>query len=1138
MRQISKKGSGRCLTEFDSERSDVDPILNRSSAFFLNFRLLNYWSTVNNNGMNFRKTMLFILMTLMGETLMAQISARMFRYPDVSKTHITFSYGGDIWIVPIEGGMASRLSSPAGSEIAPKFSPDGNLIAFSGNYDGNIDIYVIPALGGLPKRVTHHGMPDRIQDWYPDGKHLLYTTSMNSGKQRFSQFYRLRKEGGIPEKLPIAYGEFGSLNADATKIAFTDKSRVFRNWKRYKGGMAADIFIFDLQTYASVNITNHEANDEMPMWYGDRVYYLSDKGPEKRYNIWYYDTSKKENIQVTNFMDYDIHMPSIGPGNMVFEAGGKMYILDLTSHQAREVNIEVTSDLISVKPRKVNTIDYVQSLHIAPDGNRAVVEARGELFSLPAGKGVVMNLTRSSGIAERYPAWSPDGRYIAYWSDQSGEYELTVRDLKNGNTEKQLTRLGPGFRYQLFWSPDSKKLAFVDQTMTIMLADAATGTVEKIDKDINLFEGGLQGFHVEWSSDSRWMAYDKSLENGNAAIFIYDTRDKRSTQVTSGFYSDHLGSFDPEGKYLYLTTSRNFAPIYSDFDNSWVYPNAKGLAAITLRKDVASPLAPDNDTVSIKEEAGKDQVKEDESKKEKEEEDKDQDEDKEKEVVIDFDGFERRLVMLPPSSGNIGRVAAVEGKVIYQRYPNSGTNGQEGSVMIYNLKDKEEKTVISGVRGFRLSADGKKMVVLKNNRTAAIIDAAPDQKMEKTLALNEMEMTVDPRQEWRQIFNDAWRFQRDYFYDKNMHGVDWTGLRHHYGQLIDHAINRDDVNFIIGELIAELNASHTYRGGGDQETPEEKSVGYLGVDWAMEQGHFKIKQIIRGADWDNEVRSPLDLPGIDVNEGDFILAVNGIPLNEYSDPWGAFEGLAGKTVELTVNGKPSFEGARSVIVETLSDETRLRNLAWIEHNRKTVDEASGGKIGYIYVPSTGRDGQQELARQFYAQWNKEGLIVDERFNNGGQIPDRFIELLNRKPLAYWSVRDGKDWQWPPVAHFGTLANGWSGSGGDAFPDYFQKAGLGPVIGTRTWGGLIGLSGSPSLIDGGAVTVPTFRMYNPDGTWFKEGYGVDPDIEVKEDPTELAKGNDTQLRVAIEYIMEEIRKKGPIHPSPPGKEKRT
>ncbi len=1078
----------------------------------------------------------------------AQTSARLFRYPDVSKTHIAFAYGGDIWTVPKEGGVASKLSSPAGSEIAPKFSPDGSHIAFSGNYDGNYDIYVLPSQGGLPKRVTHHGMPDRIQDWYPDGSKLLYTSSKHSEKQRFSQFYSIDKGGSLPEKLPMAYGEFGSLNGDATKIAFTDKSRVFRTWKRYKGGMAADIFIFDLETLESVNITNHEGNDEMPMWHKDHVYYLSDKGPENRYNIWYYDTKTKKNQQVTKFKDFDVHMPSVGPDEMVFEAGGKMYLMDLSNHRQKEVKIEVGSDLISIKPRKESVEDYIASMDISPDGKRAVVEARGELFSVPAEKGVIRNLTRSSGYAERYPAWSPNGRYIAYWSDKSGEYELTVRDQKEGNKERKITSFGPGYRYRLFWSPDSKKLAFVDQTMTIQIVDAQSGQTEKVDQDISLFEGGLRGFDVSWSSDSRWMAYDKSLENQQSAIFIYDTESKESKQVTSGYYSDMAPAFDPDGKYLYLLTNRSFQPVYSDFDNSWTYPNATQLAAITLRKDVAAPLAPENDTVAVDVDEEEDMASadgEDGNGEDADEEGSDEGEDTDEEedddaVAIDFDGFERRLTVLPPSAGNIGGLAAVSGKVIFMRVPNSGSGGGQREVKYYDINEQEEQTIISDVRSYVVASKGGKMLVRTGNKVG-VIDVAKGQSLEDALPLSEMEMTIHPREEWNQIFNDAWRFERDFFYDKAMHGVDWIGLREQYGALIDHCMNRADVNFVIGELIGELNASHTYRGGGDQEQPASKSVGYLGVDWAQESGHFKVKKIVRGGDWDSEVRSPLDMPGVTIEEGNYILAVNGVALNEYTDPWGAFEGLAGKTVELTYNDKASWEGAKTAIVETMRSETRLRHLAWIEKNRKEVEEASGGKVGYIYVPSTGVGGQNELVRQFYAQWNKEGLIVDERFNNGGQIPDRFIELLDRKPLAYWAVRDGKNWQWPPVANFGSmvmLANGWSGSGGDAFPDYFRKAGLGPIIGTRTWGGLIGISGSPTLIDGGGVTVPTFRMYNPDGTWFKEGYGVDPDIEVKEDPTELAKGNDTQLKAAIKQVMEQIKKKGPIHPQPPGKEKRT
>ncbi|MEZ4992571.1 MAG: PDZ domain-containing protein [Saprospiraceae bacterium] len=1078
------------------------------------------------------KTMLPAVVLLTTFTLSAQINARLFRYPDVSATQITFSYAGDIWVVPKTGGTATRLSSPKGTEGFPRFSPNGSQIAFSGNYDGNMDIYVLPSTGGVPTRVTHHGMGDRLLDWYPDGKSLLYVSSMESGKQRFSQFYKVAATGGLPEKLPMAYGEFGSLSPDGKKIAFTDRSRIFRNWKRYRGGMAADVWLFDLETLASENITDNAANDELPMWVGDKIYFLSDQGTAQRFNLWVYDTRSKSSKQLTNYTEYDVHFPSDGPNEIVFEAGGKMQLLDLKTEEVREVDIQVVSDLITLKPRKESVEDYIQSADLAPDGNRLIVEARGEVFSLPAEEGFTQNLTRSSGVAERYPAWSPNGRYIAYWSDKSGEYELTIRDLTKGGKEEQLSQLGPGFRYHLFWSPDSKMVAYVDQTMHINVFDITAKTNKQIDQDLSLFEGGLRNWQPSWSSDSQWLTYSKTQGNNNGAVMIYNVKDGKLNQATSGFYSDINPTFDRKGDYLYLMTNRAFRPVYGDFDNSWTYPNATQLAVVTLRDDVASPLAAKNDTVAISMDKA--------DKKEEEEKDKADKKEEVKTVKIDFDNFERRLIVLPPKSGNMGNLSAAEGKIIFQRYPNTGTEGEDNALMYFDLKEKEEKTIMKKVNGYQLSADGKKLMI-RQGENVGVIELGADKKLDKTVALNKMEMTVDPKAEWEQIFTDAWRFQRDFFYDKNMHGVDWNAMRKQYGDMLQYAITREDVNFVIGELIAELNASHTYRGGGDQESPEQKAVGYLGVDWGRDNGQYKIEKIIRGAGWDNEVRSPLDEPGIMVKEGDYVLAVNGIALSDYTDPWAAFEGLAGETVELTVSKSPNWDDTKQVVVETMRDETRLRNLAWIEQNRKRVEEASGGKLGYIYVPSTGVDGQNELVRQFYGQWDKEGLVVDERFNNGGQIPDRFIELLNRKPLAYWSVRDGKNWQWPPVGHFGSMAmliNGWAGSGGDAFPDYFKKAGLGPLIGDRTWGGLIGISGAPTLIDGGSVTVPTFRMYNPDGTWFKEGHGVDPDIKVKEDPTMLAKGIDPQLEKAIEEVMRMVKEKGPINPEPPGKEDRS
>jgi tricorn protease len=1076
-----------------------------------------------------------ILFSFLALNISAQVDARLFQYPDVSKTHISFTYAGDVWIVSKEGGTAFRLTTAKGTEGFAKFSPDGSQLAFSGNYDGNVDLYVIQALGGLPKRITSHGMSDRIVDWFPDGKNLLFASSRESGKQRFGQFYRVSKDGGLPEKLPLPYAEFGSVSPDGKKIAFTTRTRMFRTWKRYLGGMAADIYIFDLEKKTSENILNNPANDEIPMWKENKIYFLSDRDKNQRYNIWVYDLTTKQNRQLTLFDKFDVHFPSIGENEIVFEAGGLLYLLDLSTEKIREVKVNVVTDGATLLTQNENVEKLIQNFSILYNGSRALFEARGEIFSVPAENGAVINLTQSSGSAERYPAWSPNGKYVAYFSDKNGEYQLTIRDIENPSSEKTLTSFEDGFRYKIYWSPDSKKLAFIDQTMTVYYYDMDKGKSIKVDKQRWMYEGNLQNFSVSWSSDSRYIAYEKELESRFSAIAIYDTKEDKIHQVTTGYYSDSSPVFDPDGKYLYFLTNRNFNPVYSDFDNTWIYPNSTQIAAVTLLKETLSPLFPKNDSIAVK----KDEESKGDDKNSDEKKDSKKDEPKVKEVKIDFDGFEERAVILPPSAGNFGKIATVSGKLIFHRVPNSGSADKKKPVMFYDLDKREEKTIVDDADAYQISADGKKILIAKQN-SFSIVDVAADQKLDKKLPTNQLEMTVVPKEEWKQIFNDVWRLERDFFYDKNMHGVDWKEMKKRYGALIENAVTRSDVNFIIGELIAELNASHTYRGGGDEETPLQRAVGYLGIDWELSNDAYRIKRIVNGAAWDTEVRSPLLASGLKVKEGDYILAVNGVKIDVTKDPWSAFEGLADKTVELTINNKPSTDGAWTIVVKTLSDETRLRNLEWIESNRKRVEEATDGKIGYIYVPSTGIDGQTELVRQFYAQFTKQGLIIDERFNNGGQIPDRFIELLDRKPLAFWAVRDGSNWQWPPVANFGPkimLINGWSGSGGDAFPDYFRKAKLGPLVGARTWGGLIGITGAPALIDGGSVTVPTFRMYDPDGKWFKEGHGVDPDIEVSEDPGMLSKGVDVQLERAIQEALRLLKENPPVNPKQPEYEKR-
>ena len=1066
-------------------------------------------------------------------SVQAQIDARMLRYPDVSQTHITFVYAGDIWIAPKDGGLASRLSSPKGEETFPRFSPDGKHIAFSGNYDGNTDVYVIPTFGGTPERLTHHPMNDRLVDWYPDGQTVLFASSMASGRQRFNQLYRTAVTGGLPEKLPVAYGEIGAISPDGKTLAYTTRSRDFRNWKRYRGGMNPDIYLFDLASFDVKNITSNDANDAHPMWHGKTLYFLSDRGANQRHNLWAYDLDSGAMRQVTQFSDFDVRFPAIGPSDIVFEAGGKLYLFDLASQQQKEVQIEIVTDQAAVKPRMVDVEKLINNAYISPTGMRAVFEARGEIFTVPAEHGVIRNLTNSSGVAERYPAWSPDGKTVAYWSDRSGEYELTLQNADGRGSEQKITTLGPGYRYQLYWSPDSRKLAFVDQAMDIQVFNRDTGKITKVGKGLYMFHGSLSNFKVSWSADSRWLAYSRALNMSASAIFLYDLENDQLHQTTSGYYADANPAFDPDGDYLYYLTNRTLNPVYSDLDNSWVYPNSTNIAAVALRKDVVSPLAPKNDEEEVK----KADEKKEKSKKEGEEK---TEQDQVKAVQIDLDGFETRAVILPPEAGNYTDLYAVSGKVLYRRMPRSGSAAKERPIVYYDLKEREEKTILSDADGYMPSADGKKLLMASKGKFA-IVDIKPDQKADKPLRTDELEMQLDPRAEWKQIFSDTWRLERDFFYDKNMHGVDWNAMRERYGALIDDCETRWDVHYVLGELIAELNASHTYRGGGDTENAERRSVGLLGIDWRLNNGAYQIAKIIDGAEWDAEARSPLAEPGVKISEGDYVLAVNGQNIDPGKDPWAAFQGLGGKTISLSVNNKPSFDGAREVIVKALDDETRLRHLDWIETNRKQVERETNGDAGYIYVRSTGIDGQTELVRQFMAQFTKKALIIDERFNSGGQIPDRFIELLNRPPLAYWAVRDGQDWQWPPVAHFGPkvmLINGWSGSGGDAFPDYFKKAGLGPLIGTRTWGGLIGISGAPGLIDGGGVTVPTFRMYNPEGGWFEEGHGVDPDIEVQDDPSEMARGNDPQLQRAIDEIKKLLQTKPYFKPERPPYEDRT
>lgn len=747
----------------------------------------------------------------------SQIDAGLFRYPDVSQTHIVFTYANDLWLVPREGGNAIRLTSPAGVETFPKFSPDGQSIAFSANYDGNIDVYKTPISGGVPARLTQHGLNDRVVDWHPDGKRILFSSPRESEKDRFNQLYLVSADGGFPEKLPFPYGEFGSYSADGTRMAMVFRTEVFRTWKRYRGGDAADIYLFNFTDNSSENISSSiAAGEELPMWYGNSIYYLSDNGPENRMNLWRYNLSDKTRSQITEFKDYDVHFPSLGPHDIVFEAGGSLHLYNLTDGQSKAIRVNVVSDYVTMKPALLNVEKNIQHASFSYDGNRILMEARGDIFSLPAEHGFVKNITQTGGTAERYPAWSPDGKSIAYWSDHSGDYELWIKDAGSNAPPKKLTNFGPGFRYNLFWSPDSRKIAFIDKTTQIRIFDIATTATVDVDKGSGFSHAALEGFEMNWSPDSRYLAYSRRVNNDQHGVFIFDTRLKKAHQITSGFYHTFNPVFDVEGKYLFVCSNQSFRPSYSSIDNTFIYANATQLGAISLSRETPSITAPRNEMVEVSKADSAPEAKDSKGKGKNESEQKST---PVKPVEIDLDGIEGRLVYLPIKPGNYYSIASAPGKVLFIKDPNTGADTDvKSQLKYYDIEKREEKVVVEEVNEYLLSNDSKR-ILLRRASAWTVVKTEENQKFEKLLRTGEMEMLIDPVKEWQQIFSDAWRFQRDYFYDESMHGTDWRAVKGRYAKMLEGATCREEVNFVLGEMIGELNASHTYRYGGDEERP-------------------------------------------------------------------------------------------------------------------------------------------------------------------------------------------------------------------------------------------------------------------------------------------------------------------------------
>jgi tricorn protease len=1069
----------------------------------------------------------------------------MMRFPDVSATQIAFSYANDVWVVPRSGGVAVPLSTTPGMELFPRFNADGSSIAFSANYDGGLDVYTLPATGGgVPQRLTYEPEPDFVQEWSPEGR-VVFATFQGPTAYKGVQLKYASPTGGIPEPLPLFMAASPSFSADGRQLAYMPWSAEDRTWNRYQGGLAPDIWIYDFDTHASTQVTSFPGTDAEPMYVGGNLYYLSDAGPEFRRNIWQYDPATNQHTQVTTFKDHETKFPAAGPDCIVLENGGKLYLLSVPGHELTGVSIQLPGDRRQLRMQSIDVSGQIFEGSLSPSGKRVAVNARGDIWTLPAEKGYPRNLTPSASTSERSPAWSNDGKQIAYFGDATGEYELYVRAADGSGDPRQLTRDSDKFLFNPLWSPDDKLIAFSNKASELFICTVATGQVARVDQD----PWAPGPMHTAWSPDSQWLAYELSDEpTANSCLKIYGVKQGRSESVTSPMFSSFAPAWDPAGQYLYLLTARRFVPEFGEAvdDEQFLFNNTVYPAILPLRADVASPFAPEND--------------EEEGKPEKEAGAGEETAASEAgasgeggappappEVKIDFAGIERRLIALPVAAGGYGELAAGPGRLFYTR----GSEGDDSDApapqgfYAYSFEVEEEVLLRPSVEGFALNADASLALVYTDGQGWVIPTDLNAPQPEGPVSTAGMLAQVSPRAEWRAVVRDAWRIYRDWFYDPGMHGVDWPALLDRSLKLVDYAATREDVNYIISEMVSELNTSHTYVWAMPTEETPQGNTGVLGCDFAVAtdgagRKGVKITRIYRGADWEPDVQGPLSQSGNQVHEGEFLLAVNGVPVNPERSPYELLQGKAQQTTRLTVGPNAVRDDkAREVLVSPLggdwAGDAELRLRAWIEQNRKYVEERSGGKIGYIYVRDTYVPGLKDLERQFGGQFMKDGLIIDERFNGGGFLPHRFVELLNRPTLNYWARRDGKSWRTPFHAHVGPkvmLINQHAGSGGDAFPYYFRLLGLGKLIGTRTWGGLVGLSGNPQLLDGSAITVPTFGIYSCEGAWCIEGYGVDPDIVVINDQVELARGVDRQLDAAIAEVQAELAKGAPVYTPKP------
>lgn len=1014
--------------------------------------------------------------------------ARLMRYPDISGKQIGFIYADRLWVADDDGSNARTIAVP-GSELSRvSFSPDGKSIALTAKVDGNADVYIVPTDGSAAaRRVTHHPAADLVVGWRPDGNAVLFASTMSSPRATYDQLHTIAVTGGLPERLPLPYGETASYTADGGALLFTYQ-RDFQEeaWKRYYGGRAPDIWRFDFATGATQKLTTHPASDSMPMVVGGQTYFLSERDAVGRSNIWRLGEKGAADTAVTTYADTDVRRPASDGSRIIYEANGRLAIFDPATGGTAPISVRIDRAAVATPPKAIAVGDRITSAALAPEG--VLVEARGDIFAY-SGKSA-RNLSATSGQAERFPRANARGD-IAYVGDADGEYGLYVRSANDGSARK-VADFGPGLRYNPFWSPDGARIAIFDHEQVLWVVDVASGNKTRVDQ-------GKWGYHPEmvdatasWSPDGRWLAYARGLDNRNNAVFVFDTSTGERHQLTSGAYNDFAPMFEASGHFLLLLSHRKFDPTRGDaaFDATWTYTNGTVASVIPLRAGTASPGTRLPAAL--------------------------------KEVAIDFAGAENRLKILPPKAGRLAAIRPVAGGYVLLRQDEAGANQLER-----HDYGKDAPRVLQAEKSLSLADANDLQILTRADTQLYLVDAAKGRPAKLDGA--KLVATVDPAAEAQQMFNDTWRYGRDFYYDPGNHGTDWTQVRARFAPLVPFVTNDDDLTFIVREMMGELNGGHVYASAtAPRPRGDARNVGLLGADFALENGQYRIAKIYRTGARAFEIRSPLDDAALDVREGDTLLAINGKPLSDSPDPWAALAGLADQEVDLTIARAGAAE--RTVTVKTLASERKLRELAWVEDNRRKVDAASNGRIGYIYVPNTGGEGQNELMIQYRSQVDKDALVIDERFNTGGALGDRMVELLNRPPLVYFRARNSTDYPLPELAHRGPkamIANGWSYSGGDGFPLLFKTAKVGPLIGTRTWGGLIGPGLSLPLINGGFISPAPQRVYTTNGEWAEGNEGVKPDIEVDNDPGLLARGTDQQLDATVNLLLGRLKDMKPV-----------